>query len=89
VSGQQHAPTAVYPRERPGNPFVQDAGWAPGPVWTGGKSRPTGIRSPDRPARSSLAIPTELPGPRAERTVVELTGLTAVSASRSQQGLKC
>ena len=30
----------------------------------GGKSRPTGIRSPDRPARSSVAIPTELPGPQ-------------------------
>jgi hypothetical protein len=29
-----------------------------------GKSRPTGIRSPERPARSSVAIPTELPGPR-------------------------
>ena len=28
-----------------------------------GKSRPTGIRSPDRLARSSVAIPTELPGP--------------------------
>ena len=33
-------------------PIVQEAGCAPGPVWTGGKSRPTGIRSPDRPARS-------------------------------------
>ena len=29
-------------------PIVQEAGWAPGPVWTGIKSRPTGIRSPDR-----------------------------------------
>jgi hypothetical protein len=27
-------------------------------------SHPTGIRSPDRPARSSVAIPTELPGPQ-------------------------
>ena len=27
-------------------------------------SPPTGIRSPDHPARSSVAIPTELPGPR-------------------------
>jgi hypothetical protein len=43
--------------------IVQEAGWAPRPVWTGGKSRPTGIRSPDRPARSSVSIPTELPGP--------------------------
>jgi hypothetical protein len=28
-----------------------------------GKSRPTGIRSPERPARSSVALSTELPGP--------------------------
>jgi hypothetical protein len=33
-------------------PIVQEAGWAPGLVWTGGKSRPTGIRSPDCPAHS-------------------------------------
>ena len=33
-------------------PIVYEAGWAPGPVWTGRKSRSTGIRSPDRPARS-------------------------------------
>ena len=26
-------------------PILQEAGWAPGPVWTGGKSFPTGIRS--------------------------------------------
>jgi hypothetical protein len=41
----------------PGNdpvPIVQEAGWAPGPVWTGGKSCPTGIQSPDRPAHSQL-----------------------------------
>ena len=33
-------------------PIVQEAGWAPGPVWKGGKSRSTRIRSPDRPAHS-------------------------------------
>ena len=33
-------------------PIVQEAGWALRPVRTGGKSRPTGIRSPDRPSRS-------------------------------------
>ena len=43
-------------------PIVQEAGWAPGTVWRGGKSRSTGIRSPDRPARCSVAKPTELPG---------------------------
>ena len=43
-------------------PILQEAEWAPGPVWTGGKSHPTGIRSPDRPARSQslyrLSYPT-------------------------------
>ena len=34
-------------------PIVQEAGWAPGPVWTGAEDlAPTGIRSLDRPARS-------------------------------------
>ena len=34
-------------------PIVQEAGWAPGPVWTGAeKLAPTRFRSPDRPARS-------------------------------------
>ena len=34
-------------------PIVQEAGWAPGPVWTGAENlATTGIRSPDRPARS-------------------------------------
>ena len=45
-------------------PILQEAGWVPGPVWTGGKSRPHRDSIPDRPARSSVAIPTELPGPR-------------------------
>ena len=32
---------------------MQEAGWAPGPVWTGAENlAPTGIRSPDRAARS-------------------------------------
>ena len=34
-------------------PIVQEAGWAPGPVWTGAEYlAPTGIRFPDRPFRS-------------------------------------
>jgi hypothetical protein len=46
-------------------PTVQEAGWAPGPVWTCAKKlAPTGIRSPDRPARSQslyrLSYPAHL-----------------------------
>jgi hypothetical protein len=34
-------------------PIVQEAGWAPGPVWTCAKNLAyTGIQSPVRPARS-------------------------------------
>ena len=34
-------------------PIVQEAGWAPGPVWTSAENlAPTGFRSPDPPARS-------------------------------------
>ena len=44
--------------------ILQEAGWAPGPVWTGGKSRPHLDTIPGRPALSSVTIPTELPGPQ-------------------------
>jgi len=45
-------------------PILQEAGWAPGPVWTGEKSRPHRDSIPNRPVRSSVTIPTELPGLR-------------------------
>jgi hypothetical protein len=45
-------PGHFTPRKDP-VPSVQEAGWASGPVWTCAKNlTPTGIRSPDRPARS-------------------------------------
>ena len=62
VEGQPHAPAASTPGKEL-VPIVEGAGWAPGPIWTGGKSRPHRDKIPDRPARSSVAIPTELPGP--------------------------
>ena len=50
-------------------PILQEAGWAPGPIWTGGKSRPHRDSIPDRPGRSSVATPTELPGPHIKYTI--------------------
>jgi len=32
--------------------ILQETGWTPGPVWTGGKARPHRNSIPDRPARS-------------------------------------
>jgi len=38
-------------------PIVQEAGWAPGPVWTGaGNLASTGIRFLDRPSHSQYFI---------------------------------
>jgi hypothetical protein len=34
VSGQRHAPAALYPGNGPPVPIVQEAGWASEPVWT-------------------------------------------------------
>jgi len=47
VIGQQHAPAALYPVKEP-VAILQEAGWAPGPVWTGGKSRPHWDSTPDQ-----------------------------------------
>ena len=52
MRGQRQASAALCPRERPGTHYT--GGWV-GPragLDRCGKSRPTGIRSPDRPARS-------------------------------------
>ena len=51
------------PRKDP-VPTVHEAGWAPGPVWTGAESlAATRIRSPDRPARSQSVYRLSYPGP--------------------------
>ena len=52
MRGQRHTP-AAFTHGKDRLPIVQEAGWTPGPVWTGAENlASTGIRSPDRPARS-------------------------------------
>ena len=36
--GVNATPQPLYPRERDPVPIVQEAGWAPGPVWTGAEN---------------------------------------------------
>jgi len=56
VGGQIHALATFIPGKDP-IPIVQEDGWSPWPVWTGAENfAPTGIRSPDRPARSESDI---------------------------------
>ena len=51
--GVSVAPRLLFTPGKNPVPIVQEAGWAPGPVWTGAENlAPTGIQSPDRPARS-------------------------------------
>jgi len=49
--GRLQAPAASTPGKEPVF-ILQEAGWAPGPVWTGGKSFPHRDSIPDRLARS-------------------------------------
>ena len=64
-------------------PILQEAGWALGPVWTGGRSRPHRDSIPDRPARSPVAISTELPGPHLWKYTSYITYETTVIAIRN------
>jgi hypothetical protein len=51
--GVSIAPRPLFTPGKDPVPILQEAVWAPGPVWTGVDNlAPTGIRSPDRPTRS-------------------------------------
>jgi len=53
VEGSASRPSHPLPPEKDQVPIVQEAGWALGPVWTAVENlAPTGIGSPDHPARS-------------------------------------
>ena len=65
--GANATPRPLYPRERDPLPILQEAGQVPGPVWTGAENlAPTGVRSPDRPARSESQFRRRYPGPFTE-----------------------
>ena len=50
-------PRPLYPREDDPVPIVYEAGWTPGPVWTGAEYlAPAGIRSLDRAAVRGGAV---------------------------------
>jgi len=45
-------------------PIVEEGGWTPGPVWTGAENlAPTGVGSPERPARSESLYRLSYHGP--------------------------
>jgi hypothetical protein len=69
VRVQRHASAALYYGKDP-VPIVNEAGWAPGPVWTGAENLfPTGIRSPDRLARSHSLYRLRYPAHKSSMTL--------------------
>ena len=56
-------PRPLYPREIDPVHILQEAGWSPGPVWTGVENlAPTGIRSLDLPSYSESLCRLNYPG---------------------------
>jgi hypothetical protein len=56
--------TPLNPWEKDQVPTLQEAGWAPRPVWTGAENiAPTGIQSSDRSVRSESLYRLSYPGP--------------------------
>ena len=62
MGGHPDPPAASTPGKDP-IPIVQEAGWSPGQVWTGGKSRPHRDSIPDRPAHSQSLYRPSYPAP--------------------------
>jgi len=60
VRGQRHAPAALPPGKEP-VPIVQEAGWAPGPVWTG--------------AENLAPHGDSIPGPSSDSIILQVNGL--------------
>jgi len=71
-------PGRTLPPAKDPVPILKKARWAPGPVWTGGKFRPHRDSIPNRPARCSVAIPTELPGPHMNFIDIKMQGTTII-----------
>ena len=73
VGGQRHTPAALSPGKTRHTLYRRLDG-APGPVWTDAENlAPTGIRSPDRPARGQSLYRHRL------LTLRAVTGLVALS----------
>jgi hypothetical protein len=66
VGGKRNVP-ACLPTGRDPVPIAQEAGWAPGPIWTGAENIvSTGILSPHRPAHCKLLYRLHYPVPYSE-----------------------
>jgi hypothetical protein len=69
--GVSVTPRPLFTPGKDSLPIVLEAGWAPGPVWAGAENlAPTGIRPPDRPARSQSLYRLRYPVHTTTRNIV-------------------
>jgi hypothetical protein len=69
--GVSVTPRPLFTRGKHPVPTVQEAGRAPGPIWTGaGSLAPTGIRSPDRPASNQSLYRLSYPAHHSSYAVI-------------------
>ena len=70
--GVRVTPRPLFPPGKDPVPIVQEAVWSSGPVWTGAENHAsTGVRSPDRPARSQSLYRLRYPAHSEECTIRE------------------
>jgi hypothetical protein len=67
-------------------PIVQDAGWAPGPVWTGWKSRPHWDSISARPARSQSLYRLSYPAHKTQPYSINYTWSDMFRLKESSSG---
>jgi len=82
VWGVSLKPWPLFTPKKDPVPIVQEAGWVPGPVWTGAKNLAhTGSRCPNRPAGSHSLYRLHYPA-----HVMKYTGSKIIFAKRNTGG---
>jgi len=75
-------PRPLFTSGRDPVPIVQEAGWAPGPEWTGAENLASiGIRSPHRPARSQSLYRLRYPTHAVCLVCTSICGVVVVKCS--------
>ena len=84
VGGQRHAP-AVLPPGKTRYPLYRGLGGSQGHSGRAENLVPTGIRSPDRPARSELLYRLSYPGPQGSLCGVKMNYFSVETSDRTRK----
>jgi hypothetical protein len=83
--GDSVTPRPLFTAGKDPVPIVQEAGWAPEPIWTGADNlAPTGILSTDRPVRSQSLYWMNYPAHNKTRNIILLRVRITIIAEEKQ-----